>query len=539
MASPCSSICLPLFLLATLFCCYVWAGESVDGIPFKNGGDDATSFARRIEYQTVTVDDMELARTFYVDVLGGTEVPLCPTGTPAPYCSCDGSVVFAGDTHRRALFAFELAANERVPDIGEGGSYEVHSRFIVFGNAVVQLMQFVERRTSSDPCGRPATFNLREPRTSPCWLGAAHIDFWTEDSVDMNKFIAAAELAAGGMGMPNVAWNRPVPQEHRSDRARVPQSEYSNHVDDGAFGGLWWSYFKGPVAEQLELYRITGTMKRNVGREYCRRGAVSPAFLDQKEKDERPITKRLHGMFQFGYRTDDLNAAVGFYTEVMGGDVIPYPTHGIDIRGDDAHWMILANETLQAYEVSRALSMDRDVAMRTLGVANISAAGGMRLDHRFILFDNFVVEPLLYTDGLTIGGRGFNPRWGHATSPAYIGAIVASFGGSPTRDLKSALRGLKQRAVLAGFGHAFIPEEVATFPDNHPYSGLEYAYGKGQAGEAIGFVSIGGAFADALEQVILRIGGVSTLFDSTNAFAKGDMNNFCKSVQVDTAPRRG
>merc|ERR1712127_781061 len=39
------------------------------------------------------------------------------------------------------------------------------------------------------------------------------------------------------------------------------------------------------------------------------------------------------------------------------------------------------------------------------------AGGTQRLDHRFILFDNFVVEPLQYTDGLAFGGEPFNPAW--------------------------------------------------------------------------------------------------------------------------------
>jgi len=110
------------------------------------------------------------------------------------------------------------------------------------------------------------------------------------------------------------------------------------------------------------------------------------------------VTQQLTGIFQYGYRTDNLNAAVGFYSEVLGGDLVSFPTHGQYIRGDSAHWMILANETIEAFENQGRYPSVED-AERAYGVANISSSGTSRLDHRFILFDNFVVEALQYTEG--------------------------------------------------------------------------------------------------------------------------------------------
>jgi len=336
--------------------------------------------------------------------------------------------------------------------------------------------------------------------------------------------------------MVNVAWNRPVPQEVRADRARVPKSDYANKVPvgkaSGAFGGLEWSYFKGAVGEQMEIYKIVGTMKQGIGRAYCDRGAVSTAFTEDAEKKDgnTPLSSQMHGVFQFGYRTDDLHAAVGFYTEVLGGSLITYPTHGMNIHEDSAHWMILANETIEAYEKSAKDNIPRAAALEALGVANISTTGPMRLDHRFILFDNFVVEPLLYTNGLSFGGEVFSPRWNHSTSPAYIGMVSAAFGGAGDATLKESLAKVRALTIERGFPHVWVPTDIANFPDDHPFSGMEYAYGKGQAGESLAFVRAAGKFQSALKATFEKVGHVSTMFDSTNVFKQGKMDKFCKSV---------
>jgi hypothetical protein len=302
---------------------------------------------------------------------------------------------------------------------------------------------------------------------------------------------------------------------------------------------LEWSYFKGPVGDQQELYKITGTMKEAIGRAYCDRGAVCSAFVDDPPKTgflAAPLTTKMHGVFQFGFRTDDLHAAVAFYTEVLGGDLITYPTHGINIHEDSAHWMILANETIEAYEKAIAEGISRKEAMMSLGVANLSSTGPMRLDHRFILFDNFVVEPLLYTNGLSFGGQVFAPRWNHSTSPAYIGITSAAFGGSADNSLKYSLAKLKRLTAQRGFSQGvtgpWIPDAsfIANFADNHPFSGMEYAYGKGQSGESLAFVRVAGSFQKALKAAFEKAGHVSTMFDSTNAFKDGRMDKFCKSV---------
>lgn len=442
-------------------------------------------------------------------------------------------VHYHGTNHFDALFIEQEQA--KAPNIRDDGTHMVKSQFIIFGNGLLQLLQFEPR-----PWRGGMPWSLREPLTSPCIIGAAHIDFWIDDSVDMNDFIADVEdkVASRGQALRNVQWNRPVPQENRNDRMRCPRSRYANKVPDdgsgGAFGGLEWSYFKGPVAEQLELYRITGSMKRHIGNAYCQRRAVSRAFTPQANSQlsnmsPADVSRKIYGMFQYGFRTDDLHASVGFYTEVLGGSLIDYPVHGIDIRGDDAHWMILANETLTAYEYAEAEGIDRKEAMNRLGVSNISTSGHHRLDHRFILFDNFVVEPLLYTSGLTFGGTVFSPSWSHTTSPAYVGIITAAFGTDDgNTSLQSFVDNLKSRAQRHGFSRSVFPTNFASFPPGHSYSGLSYGYGKGPSGESLNYVKISGEFRKRVEEVMVKVKAVSTAFSSTNIFA--EMKPYCDSV---------
>jgi len=508
------------------------SGDTVSGVTYARGGRRTEASARRIEFMTITVDDMALAMGWYTKVLGASEIDFCRG--QSVNCTADGAVRYSGDNHLHALFGKELQKGNPlagdVPDIGDGGTHEVHSRFFLLGtNGVIQLMQFAAVADQSP-------FIRTHPTTErgPGWINNAHMCLWIDDELDMNKYIAALESASHQVGANDVKVNRPVPQRTRYDRDHVPESLYANKVYDGsAFDGLEWAYFKGPIGEQLEMYKMTGTIKNSVGRAFCERGAVSGAFTQYSPKcsDQRDITQRLTGIFQYGYRTDNLQAAVGFYTEVLGGDLISFPTHGQDIRGDAAHWMILANETIEAYE-NKDKYHSVEEAERAYGVTNISGLGSSRLDHRFILFDNFVVEALFYTEGLSFGGEPFNPHhWQDASSPALVGSVIASFGSFT--NLQGCMQVLQQRALRQGFPHAYFPspKDIADFAPSHPLSGLSYGYGKGQAGEAIAFVESDGAFKETLVAAILREGAVSTICNETNAWQDGRMDRFCATAQ--------
>jgi catechol 2,3-dioxygenase-like lactoylglutathione lyase family enzyme len=524
--------------------------KTLSGVPYKLSGDSGFG-VRRIEYVTVTVDDLDTSARFYGTVLGGYEIEFCQDDDILNnYCTENGFVRYSGDIHNMAMFDLDLSAGVPTPDISSSGDYEVLSKFFIIGNSIIQLVQFSRLIDGS-------AYHLRNNMTSPCWMANAHLDFWIEDTIDANDFIADVESRAFalGKGGVDVKFNRPVPQETREDRESIPKSQYANKVVGGPFDGLAWAYFKGPVGEQLEIYQIDRTIKKGIGAAYCSRGAVSTGFVDTAlitsntskygwgggatcqngcKTSKNSTSQQLHGMFQYGFRTSNLHRATGFYTEVLGGDLIAYPTQGIEIMLDDsAHWMILNNETIEAYEYADSTGLSREAAMEIFGVANLSSTGHHRLDHRFILFDNFVVEPLQYTRGLTFGGEGFDPEYNHTSSPAYLGTITASFGIDVSDDIPSLsayISYLQDRLVSQGYLGVVLPPSIASFPADHPYGGLEYGFMKGPDSEAIALVYAGSSssrFKMSLHAALLASGGVSTMFNDTDPYEAGDMGTFC------------
>ena len=385
--------------------------KSVSGVPYRRSSQGPND-VRRIEFITLTVDDLHRVAQWYVEVLGAREIDFCEGNTA--HCH-DGIVRYAGDDHQAALFGSDVDQKAR-PDISAAGCSEAQSLFLILGNGVVQLLKIAGKVTDH-------AFDLHEPRTSPVLVGQAHMCFWVDSGLDANEYNASVERNSHDCDMTQVKFNRTVPQETREDRNRVLEFEFANKAVGGSFDGLAWAYFKGPIGEQYEIYPMERTIKRGIGRAFCDRGAVSSAFVEPKEVAPlRPLSQQLTGIFQCGYRTADVHKAVGFYDEVLGGDLVTYPTEGSEIMQDDSsHWMILANETIEACECAASHGVSREDAMRRFAVPNISASGANRSDHRFVLFDNFVVEALQYTDGLSFGADGYNPKLDRGSSPAYCG----------------------------------------------------------------------------------------------------------------------
>lgn len=142
------------------------------------------------------------------------------------HCDSNGAVKYSGDAHMTAMFV--NGADTINPDISSNGDFEILSKFYILGNAVIQLIQFANKNDGS-------LFNLRENMTSPCWMSKAHLDFWIENEIDANEYIADVEARAaalGGGGL-DVKFNRPVPQETREDREKVPVEQYANKAVGG------------------------------------------------------------------------------------------------------------------------------------------------------------------------------------------------------------------------------------------------------------------------------------------------------------------
>merc|ERR1711908_223574 len=115
-------------------------------------------------------------------VLGAYEVDLC-SGKMA---WCHGKAVrIQGDEHQIAMMGLDAEDGVSLPNISKG-AHEALARFFVFGNGLVQLLKFADSTTGE-------SIGLSEPRTSPAWLGQAHIDFWVEEGLDPNEYIRDVE----------------------------------------------------------------------------------------------------------------------------------------------------------------------------------------------------------------------------------------------------------------------------------------------------------------------------------------------------------
>ncbi|XP_071090563.1 uncharacterized protein [Haliotis cracherodii] len=480
-----------------------------------------------IAFTSVTTDNLSASTQFYTQVLGGMLVP-------------ELSFTFSGDSHYYRMFQKEILdartqgispAQLGIPDIGDNGTHEVRGNFIIFDNGIIQLVEYVLRSSSSD-----IVFDIRDRRTSPCYIAAPHICFWVKDDVDFNHYIAELERRSHGLGFHQVKVNRPVTVHNEAERQAVPENQLGITFSNGDFAGLSFAYFKGPRGEQLELYQITNQSRYHLGSDYCRRQGVTTAFLDNhpdnRWKKAAGVSGQLYGMFQFGTRTDDLSKSVNFYTQVLGSELVHKPLQAVNVRGDDVENMLFQKEILDA--------LSWGTEPRDIGVANVSLAGSDRLDHRFNLFDNYVVETLLYTAGKSLSDPKFNPKY-NWSSPAYINNMHVAFLVDDNVDLNNFLHDTELKATNNKFpefkvnravdvptlgASVPLPQYSAEFTDG-PLKGFNYVFAKGPAGEQLSFVQFKGPAAAKLKSALLRYSAVSTAFKETNPWVRKEYDAFC------------
>ena len=171
--------------------------KSVSGVPYRRSSQGPND-VRRIEFITISVDELHRVAQWYVVVLGAREIDFCDGNTA--HCH-DGIVRYAGDDHQTALVGSDVDQKAR-PDISAAGSSEAQSRFFILGNGVVQLLKIAGRVTDH-------AFDLHEPRTSPVWVGQAHTCFWVDSGLDANEYIASVERNSHDRDMTQVKFNRP------------------------------------------------------------------------------------------------------------------------------------------------------------------------------------------------------------------------------------------------------------------------------------------------------------------------------------------
>ncbi|XP_071090282.1 uncharacterized protein [Haliotis cracherodii] len=478
-----------------------------------------------IAYMSVTTDNLTASTQFYTQVLGGMLVP-------------ELAFTFSGDSHYYRMFQKEILdartqgvnpAELGVPDIRNHGTYEVRGNFIVFDNDILQLVEFVEKSSSK-------VFDIRDRRTSQCYIAAPIVCFWVKDDVDFNHYIAELEKRSHDLGFDQVKVNRPVTVHNEAERLAVPENQLGITFDSGDFDGLSMAFFKGPRGEQLELNRITKSYKYNLGKNYCRRQGVTTAFLDNhpdnRWKKAAGVSGQLYGMFEFATRTDDLSKSVNFYTQVLGSEELPKPLVGVNLRGDAVENMLFQKELLDAASWG--------VDPRSIGVPNTTLAGSDRSDLKFNMFDNHVIKTVEYTAGKSLSDPKFNPRY-NWSSPAYINNMHVAFLVDDNIDLNNFLHDTELKAATNKFPEfkvnraidvptlgASVPSSQysAEFTDG-PLKGFNYVFAKGPAGEQLSFVQFKGPAAAKLKSALVRYSAVSTAFKETNPWDRKEYDKYC------------
>ncbi len=213
----------------------------------------AKAYLQGVQHIGVSVDDLALAKAFYIDVLGGK-----------PVLAGDG---FEGDAIHNTLFQKEeldAAGNPEkmtalgVPDLREGKQI-LDVQFVQFPNVVIELLHYHDK----DP--QENGFDPQRDKTSPAVCGAMHISFHVKDDVDMVEMVKRIETEAHERGMERVKFNRIVRVHSEEERQNASPDAYVNAIageDAGDFDGWALAYGKGPFGEQLEFNQVLGRAKR-------------------------------------------------------------------------------------------------------------------------------------------------------------------------------------------------------------------------------------------------------------------------------------
>jgi catechol 2,3-dioxygenase-like lactoylglutathione lyase family enzyme len=221
--------------------------------PARRSGSALGARLQGVQHFGVTVQNMNRAYEFYVDVLGGTEIMR------------DGD--FQGERiHNTLLTDQEILAKETrvnprtigVPDL-KGGGQRLDVRFIQFDNVVIELLQY---RDAAQPMGSGESFAEPREHMSPAYPRSMHICFHVRDDVDFNVFIRDLEAECRRRNMPQVRANRVITVSTEKDRLAAPMSTNTNKITAGKSNGWSLIYCKGPEGEQLEFVQALGPVKQ-------------------------------------------------------------------------------------------------------------------------------------------------------------------------------------------------------------------------------------------------------------------------------------
>ena len=223
-------------------------------------------YLQGIQHFGITVDNLGKSIEFYTEVLGGV---IAIGGN-----SFSGEVLLNTMFQKELMEASRLGINPRrmgVPDILTGENDVLDVRFISFGNTVLELLHFRERKLG------PNSPNIIEKLPGVVgFANAPHISFHVKDDITLNEFAVILEAECDKRGI-EVACNRVITVSSEAERkqasVRYAANKFWNDPDyfvegysDANFGDFnGWSLFycKGPNGEQLEFNQVTRTAKEN------------------------------------------------------------------------------------------------------------------------------------------------------------------------------------------------------------------------------------------------------------------------------------
>ncbi|MBF2057624.1 MAG: VOC family protein [Cyanobacterium sp. T60_A2020_053] len=205
-----------------------------------------------VQHFGITVNNLDLALEFYLDVLGGK-------------VAIGGNGFVGSDLHNLIFQKEDLEAKEKgidprqlgVPHIRDGSKDALDVRFISFGNTCIELIHF---RGANQDEHAPNTFE--SVPTGIGYVNGSHISFFVKDDVDLDEFAKMLEDECHRRGMTNVIANRTIELDSEQARARAPHL-YAKTEFPGDFDGWALFYCKGPNGEQLEFNQVRRTAKAN------------------------------------------------------------------------------------------------------------------------------------------------------------------------------------------------------------------------------------------------------------------------------------
>ncbi|AFZ47738.1 protein of unknown function DUF1486 [Cyanobacterium stanieri PCC 7202] len=204
----------------------------------------------------------------------------------------------------------------------------------------------------------------------------------------------------------------------------------------------------------------------------------------------RTIAQHLQGVQHFGITVNNLDLALEFYLEVLGGKVA---IGGNGFVGEDLHNLIFQKEDLEAKQ--------KGIDPRSLGVPDIRDGSKDALDVRFISFGNTCVE-LIHFRGANQDEHAPNTFESIPTGIGYVNAPHLSFFVKDDVDLDEFARMLEEECHRRGMtnvvanrtirldseqARAIAPKKYAKTEFPGDFDGWALFYCKGPNGEQLEF----------------------------------------------------